>query len=98
MGGFKVKTSNSSTITYMAEGGLLSAGDYDDESQIERCLAENCDYAISAVLVINKLSRDKSLTLHYDFNGKSVKYSQFITDVVIYTEEEIIKYTSSDSI
>jgi len=34
VGGFKLKTTNSTTITYTAEGGLLAAGDYNDETQI----------------------------------------------------------------
>ena len=85
VGGFKLVTSNSTTLTYSAQGGLLSVADYNNEADIEKCLLENCDYTVDAVLTINKLNRDKQLTLNYDFNGKSVKYAQRVYDFVIYT-------------
>lgn len=98
VGGFKFGTSNSTTITYTAEGGLLSASDYNNEADIQKCLSENCDYAVSAVLVLNKLSREKQLTLNYEFNGKSVKNGQKISKFVIYTEEEVSRFTPTEDI
>lgn len=76
VGAFKLVSSTSLNITYAAEGGLLSILDYNYEAEIEKCLAEDCDYAIRAVLIVNKLNREKQLVLNYEFNGKSVKYSQ----------------------
>lgn len=36
--------------------------------------------------MVNKLSQDKSLILRTDYNGKSIKSAQAVTDFVIYTE------------
>ena len=98
VGGFKLATSNSTTITYTAQGGLLSAADYNNEEDIQKCLSENCDYAISAVLVINKLSREKQLSLSYEFIGKSIKNGQKITQFIIYTEDEVAKFIPTDEV
>jgi hypothetical protein len=44
---------------------------------------------------VNKLSNEKILTLKYEFNGLSVKKTQYITDFIIYADEEVIKYAPS---
>jgi hypothetical protein len=98
VGGFKFGASNSTTITYTAEGGLLSASDYNNEEDIQKCLYENCEYTFSAFLVVNKLSREKQLTLNYEFNGKSVKNVQRINEFVIYTEDEVTRFTPTEDI
>jgi hypothetical protein len=85
-------------MTYLSEGGLLSAADYNNEDDIQKCIAEDCDYAIRAVLIINKLSREKQLTLDYEFNGKSVKNAQKISELVFYTEDEVAKFTPTEDI
>lgn len=49
-------------------------------------------------MVVNKLSQDKSLTLKYDYNGRSIKAVQSVTDFLIYTEDQTIKHTPADPI
>jgi hypothetical protein len=94
VGGFKLRDSNSTSIAYQSEGGLLSVFDYNNEPDIEKCLAEDCDYIVRAILTINKLNKEKKLVLNYNFKGKSIKSVQLISDFVIYTDEEVILYTS----
>lgn len=48
--------------------------------------------------MVNKLSQDKSLTLKVDYNGRSIKSEQTLTDFVIYTEDQVIKHTPVESI
>ncbi len=85
VGGFKLIMTNSTTLTYKAEGGLLSALDYGFEDDIEKCIKESCDYQISVVLSINKLSREKTIIVDFSYSGRSVRNIQFITELLIYT-------------
>lgn len=49
-------------------------------------------------MVINKLSREKQLSLSYEFIGKSIKNGQKITQFIIYTEDEVAKFIPTDEV
>jgi alpha-glucosidase (family GH31 glycosyl hydrolase) len=61
--GCNLVSSNATTWEYRAIGGLLALGDYDNSNDVDRCLAEECDYRITVTLLISKSTDSKQLTL-----------------------------------
>lgn len=59
--------SNSTHQVYEAAGIHISIGDYNDETKLQLCLAEGCEYTFNLVLTVTENSR--SLELKTGFAG-----------------------------
>ena len=86
------KRSTPDKDVYTAEGGLLSINNYNDESIIELCLTQGCDYEIVGVIDVDKKMNKKTLTLNVVHLGsKDGMQKLMLTDIVLYTKEKIYR-------
>jgi hypothetical protein len=63
IGGFKKVSTQKDQIVYQATGGILSLFDYEDESDIKKCLTEGCDYSLTVSLYVNAKGNIQSINI-----------------------------------
>ena len=86
MAACKVSLNDSTSMVCNAQGGLLSLGDYESDSDISKCIADDCDYQLCLNIVLTKSDSSIEMTLSTDFKGKTTRYEQSILSFKIYIE------------
>ena len=84
--GCKVTIDNSTTTVCNSQGGLLSLNDYESNSDIEKCIADDCDYQLSLSIVMKKGDYSIDLTLSTLYKGKTMRYEQSLLSFKIFVE------------
>ena len=80
----KLVANSSEYAEWRAEGGVLALGDYNLNSDVTRCISEGCDFQIGLTLLLIKSSNEKQLILEIEYDGRSVRYSQFIEKFTLF--------------
>lgn len=80
----KLTVDNSTTMACSAHGGLLSLGDYESNSDIEKCIADDCDYKLTVSIVMTKSDGSIEMTLETSYRGKTTRYEQRILQFSIF--------------
>jgi alpha-glucosidase (family GH31 glycosyl hydrolase) len=70
---------------YKAQGGLLALDDYDNNEDVTACIADGCDYAITASYSYDATTQDKILQVNIKYVGTSkVRHEQSVSDIYLY--------------
>jgi hypothetical protein len=82
---FNSRNSTTDLKKYDSVLGLLSIKDYNNESNIQACIREGCEYTILAVLAVSKTSKNLELDIGYA-GGQRLNEAQIIRRLEIYYE------------
>lgn len=80
---FNSKNSTDDLKHYDSVLGMLSIRDYNNESNIQACIREGCEYTVAAVLSISNSSKSLDLTIVYT-GGQKLNEPQVIKRVELY--------------
>ena len=83
----KAALAKSDSGTYCATVGLLSIIDFNNDTQIDQCLADGCDYNISLEVTMTKDAKSISMSVDY-LGGTGLNQEQVINSLMLFHETE----------
>jgi len=75
---YDTRRSNTTTKIYESVGTILSIKDYNDDSLVELCFREGCNYVVTGIASISSTSRTLEIDVNY-FGGLRLNQQIFFT-------------------
>jgi len=75
---YDTRRSNTTTKIYESFGTILSIKDYNDDSLVELCYREGCNYGVTGIASISSTSRTLEIDVNY-FGGLRLNQQIFLT-------------------